>query len=109
MNYIGIPKAAYMTAVLDLYTSQKMKFWVFASMIMLLFVHGYNLNERYLQPYSIVNDQLTFTSFTEYFLSNGLFRFFVPMLFSISGYLYAIHDARPYGKESGSGCALYYC
>src|SRR5664279_5249189 len=99
MNYIGIPKAAYMTAVLDLYTSQKMKFWVFASMIMLLFVHGYNLNERYLQPFSIVNERLSFTSFTEYFLSNGLFRFFVPMLFAISGYLYAIHATRPYGER----------
>jgi fucose 4-O-acetylase-like acetyltransferase len=66
-------------------------------MILLLFVHSYNLNLRYLQPFTIVDEQLTFNSFIQYFFSNGLFRFFIPMLFSISGYLYATHDGRSYG------------
>jgi fucose 4-O-acetylase-like acetyltransferase len=86
-----------MTVVIDPFTSLKFKCWFFLSMIMLLFVHSYNLNLRYLQPFTIVNEQLTVTSFIQYFLSNGLFRFFIPMLFSISGYLYATHDDRPYG------------
>ncbi len=88
-----------MPTVIWQFTSQKFKFWVFASMIMLLFVHSYNLNERYLRPFSIVREQLTFDSFLQYFLSNGLFRFFIPILFSISGYLYATQDARPYGQR----------
>ena len=88
-----------MPTVIGQFTSQKFRFWVFASMIMLLFVHSYNLNERYLRPFSIVREQLTFNSFLQYFLSNGLFRFFIPILFSISGYLYATQDARPYRQS----------
>jgi fucose 4-O-acetylase-like acetyltransferase len=83
---------------LDLFLSRKIRVWLFASMVMLLFVHGYNLNWRYLQPFSIVQEPLTVTTFLEYFFSNGLFRFFIPMLFAISGYLYAAKDDRPYGK-----------
>ena len=89
-----------MPTVIGQFTSQKFKFWVFASMIMLLFVHSYNLNERYLRPFSIVREQLTFDSFLQYFLSNGLFRFFIPILFSISGYLYATQDARSLCTEN---------
>ncbi len=85
-----------MSAGLDGFLSRKIRFWLFASMIMLLFVHGYNLQWRYLQPFSIVQEPLTVTSFLEYFVSNGLFRFFIPMLFAISGFLYAAKDDRPY-------------
>lgn len=88
-----------MPIVIGQFTSLKFKFWVFASMVMLLFVHSYNLNERYLRPFSIVREQLTFNSFLQYFLSNGLFRFFIPILFSISGYLYATQDDRPYKQR----------
>jgi fucose 4-O-acetylase-like acetyltransferase len=88
-----------MPFVIDSFTSKKLKFWFFISMIMLLFVHAYNLNERYLRPFSIVREQLTINSFIQYFLSNGLFRFFIPLLFSISGYLYALNDERPYSKS----------
>jgi fucose 4-O-acetylase-like acetyltransferase len=94
-------KAFCMPVTIDPFTSQKFKCWFLFSMIMLLFVHSYNLNLRYLQPFTIVNEQLTITTFIQYFLSNGLFRFFIPMLFSISGYLYATQDERPYGKSIG--------
>ena len=76
-------------------TSQKFKFYSFISMFLLVFVHGYNLNETYLQPFSTVREPLNFTTFTEYFLSNGIFRFRIPMLFMISGYLYALNDIHP--------------
>ena len=88
-----------MPASVDLFSSQKFRFWFFASMILLLFVHSYNLNQRYLQPFSIVSERLTVNSFIQYFLSNGLFRFFIPVLFSISGYLYAAHDDRGYKRS----------
>lgn len=69
-------------------------------MVLLVFVHGYNLNIGYLQPWTLPGEPLTITAFTEYWLANGIFRFRIPMLFIISGYLYAIHDSRPYGQRT---------
>lgn len=76
--------------------SEKFRFWTFVSMILLVFVHGYNLNQRYLQPWTLPEEPMTGTAFIEYFLSNGLFRFRIPMLFLISGFLYARVADRPY-------------
>ncbi len=84
---------------LSLWLSNKMKFFAFVSMLLLVYVHGYNLNQRYLQPFSSVSEPLTFNAFFQYFIANGLVRFRIPMLFAISGYLYALHDGTPYGKR----------
>ena len=70
-------------------------------MALLVFVHGYNLNQSYLQPWTIPGEPLTITGFTEYWLANGLFRFRIPMLFIISGYLFAMNDYRPYKQRVG--------
>jgi fucose 4-O-acetylase-like acetyltransferase len=85
--------------MLSQWMSQKFKFWAFVSMVLLVFVHGYNLDQRYLQPWTIPYEPLTPTSFTEYFLANGIFRFRIPMLFIISGYLYALNDQLPNGQR----------
>lgn len=82
------------------FTSQKFRFYSFLSMLLLVFVHGYNLQDTYLQPWSLVREPLTFTSFTEYLCANGLFRFRIPMLFIISGYLYALSDYKPYKERT---------
>jgi fucose 4-O-acetylase-like acetyltransferase len=82
------------------FNSKKFRFWSFVSMFLLVFVHGYNLHERYMQPWTIPGEPLTFTAFTEYFLANGIFRFRIPMLFIISGFLYALHDYRPYKERT---------
>lgn len=82
------------------FNSQKIRFWSFVAMFLLAFVHGYNLHDRYMQPWTMPDDGLTFTSFTEYFLANGIFRFRIPMLFIISGFLFAMHDYRPYGERT---------
>ena len=68
---------------------------------MVVFDHSYNLTDRYLQPFTTPQDSLTTTTFTEYFIANGLTRFLIPMLFCISGYLLAMRDDRPY-KEMAS-------
>lgn len=83
------------------FLSQKFRFWSFVSMFLLVFVHGYNLELRYLQPWTTPHEPLTLTSFTEYLLANGLFRFRIPILFIISGYLYALHDATPNKQRIG--------
>ena len=80
--------------------SRKFRFWSFLSMFLLVFVHGYNLHEHYLQPWTTPDDPFSFTTFIEYFLANGIFRFRIPMLFIISGFLFALHDARPYGQRT---------
>lgn len=89
-----------MSYQLTAFDSQKFRFWSFVSMVLLVFVHGYNLNERYLQPWSTVNEPMTFTTYFEFLTANALFRFRIPMLFIISGYLYALHDHKPYGQRT---------
>jgi len=42
---------------------------------------------------------MTLTAFTEYFFSNGITRFAIPLLFAISGYLYALKDEQPYRQR----------
>jgi len=82
------------------FNSKKFRFWSFISMFLLVFAHGYNLHQRYMQPWTIPGEPLTFTTFIEYFLANGIFRFRIPMLFIISGFLFALHDYRPYKERT---------
>lgn len=88
------------TPILTPFMSQKFRFWAFVSMILLVFVHGYNLNARYLQPWTITEEPLTATGFMEYFTANGIFRFRIPMLFAISGFLFALADHQSYGARA---------
>ena len=88
-------------AILPSFISSKFKFWSFISMVLLVFVHGYNMHERYLQPWTIPGEPFSVTGFIEYFLANGIFRFRIPMLFIISGFLFAMHDDRPYRQRAG--------
>lgn len=76
--------------------SKKFRFFTFLCIALLVYVHGYNLNQTYLQPYTTINEPMTLTAFIEYFFANGLLRFRIPLLFIISGYLYAMYDHRPY-------------
>jgi hypothetical protein len=79
--------------------SQKFRFFTFVCIALLAYVHGYNLRDTYLNPFSTVDEPLTFTAFFEYLFANGLLRFRIPMLFLISGYLYALYDHRPYSQQ----------
>lgn len=81
------------------FLSQKFRFYSFVSISLLLYVHGYNLNSTYLTPFSTVGERLTFTTFIEYFLANGALRFRIPLLFIISGYIFALQDRKPYVEK----------
>ncbi len=85
--------------VLSPFNSDKFKFWSFVSMALLVFVHAYNIDIRYMSPWTTPNEPLTLTTFTQYFVANGLLRFRIPMLFVISGFLYALHDSKPNGER----------
>lgn len=63
--------------------SQKFRFFTFVCIALLAYVHGYNLRDTYLNPFSTVDEPLTFTAFFEYLFANGLLRFRIPMLFLI--------------------------
>ncbi|RAK68026.1 acyltransferase family protein [Hymenobacter edaphi] len=80
-------------ARLDAFLSQKLRFWSLVAMLLLVYVHAYNLHSRYLQPFTPVDEPLAVGTFLQYFLANGLLRFRIPILFAISGYLFAHHDA----------------
>lgn len=81
--------------MLSQFTSDKIRFWSFVSMTSLVVVHGYNLHARHLGPSTLPAEALTFSTFAEYFLANGILRFRLPLLCLISGYLYALHDHAP--------------
>jgi fucose 4-O-acetylase-like acetyltransferase len=81
------------------FLSQKFRFYSFVCICLLPFVHGYNLNSTYLTPFSTVNEPLTFTTYIEYFLANGALRFRIPLLFIISGYIYALQDKKSYSER----------
>ena len=81
--------------MLSKFDSDKFRFWAFVSMVLLVFVHGYNVEPRYLQPWTAPAQAFTWSRYVEYLFANGLLRFRIPMLFAISGYLYALHDATP--------------
>jgi fucose 4-O-acetylase-like acetyltransferase len=53
-----------------------------------------------MQPWTLPGEPMDFTAFTEYFFANGIFRFRIPMLFIISGFLYALHDQKPYKQRT---------
>lgn len=80
--------------------SYKFRFFTFLCIALLVYVHGYNLNKTYLAPFGTVDERLTFTTFFEYLFANGLLRFRIPMLFLISGYMYALYDKKPYWERT---------
>ena len=79
-------------ARLDPFLSQKLRFWSLVAMVLLIYVHAYNLHPRYLQPFTPVQEALGPGTWLQYFLANGLLRFRIPILFAISGYLFARRD-----------------
>lgn len=86
---------------MDAFLSDKFRFWSFVAMCLLVFVHGYNLQESYLQPWTFPGEPMTITTFVEYWTANGLLRFRIPLLFLISGYLFALGDHKPTADRLG--------
>jgi surface polysaccharide O-acyltransferase-like enzyme len=72
----------------DSYLSKKIKVSSFVSIVMVVFLHAYNLEERYLQPFTRIHEGKSFLTFFQYFISNGVTRIAVPLFFTISGYLF---------------------
>ena len=59
--------------MLSTFTSQKFRFWSFISMVLLVFVHGYNLEIRYLQPWTSPNEAMTATGSSNTSVTSSVF------------------------------------
>lgn len=69
-------------------TSQKLKVVSFALMIMVVFIHSYNINIK--QNGLVLFFEKDFNWLVQNFISNGLTRIAVPLFFLISGYLFVL-------------------
>lgn len=65
-------------------------------MVLLVVIHGYNLNNRVLSPNQLQLNDFTFTNFVEFFIANALLRFRIPLLMTISGFLLAQSSVTSY-------------
>lgn len=70
------------------YLSRKLKFISVLAMASVVFIHAYNCKDLFLTPTTRISEGLNFTAMFEYFFSNELFRFAVPLFFMISGFLF---------------------
>lgn len=84
---------------LPIAVSDKFRFWSFVAMLGLVFVHGYTLEPRYLQPWTLPAAAPSVAGFCEYLIANALLRFRIPLLFVISGYLFALGDSLAHGQR----------
>jgi surface polysaccharide O-acyltransferase-like enzyme len=72
--------------------STRLRFWSLMAMVLLVYVHAFNLHPRYLAPMTLVDEAPTWDHVLQFLIANGLVRFRIPMLFAISGYLFAWRD-----------------
>ena len=70
------------------YLSRKVKFLSLFSIFAVVFVHAYNYKDSFLTPVTLISEKTNLYAMFEYFISNGLGRFAVPMFFIFSGFLF---------------------
>lgn len=70
------------------YLSRKIKFISLFSMIGVVFLHSYNFSDSFLTPCTRISEGFSAAVMFEFFFSNGICRFAVPMFFLISGFLF---------------------
>src|SRR5689334_20787058 len=73
---------------MDEYLSRKIRTLSLLAIVFVVYIHAYNFPERYLYPDTVIAGPPGIARFIEYFVSNGLGRFAVPLFFGISGYLF---------------------
>lgn len=73
------------------YLSKKIKFLSFFAMIGVVYCHAYNYFDRFLQSRTVLSEGANPGAMLQFFISNGLVRFAVPLFFIFSGYLFFVH------------------
>lgn len=79
------------------YLSRKLKFITLFAMIAVVFIHSYNYSDSFLTAGSPISEGFNPGAMFQYFISNGLALFAVPLFFGISGYLF-FYTFRPSAK-----------
>jgi Acyltransferase family len=80
------------TRILSPELSTRLRFWSLMAMVLLVYVHAFNLHPRYLAAMTLVEEAATWDHVLQYLIANGLVRFRIPILFAISGYIFAFRD-----------------
>ncbi len=80
-----------MSKPMSKYLSRKIKFVSVLAMFAIVFVNSYNYSNGALRPDSLITTGYNAAEMFEYFFSNGLFSFAVPMFFIFSGFLLFIN------------------
>lgn len=68
--------------------SNKLKTLSLVSMIAVVFIHAYNYTDNRLSPQTLITEGTHLGACLEFFFSNALTRFAVPLFFAISGFLF---------------------
>ncbi|HEY8889955.1 MAG TPA: acyltransferase [Clostridium sp.] len=76
-------------SIINTYLSKKIKIISLISIIMVVYLHSYNLNTSFLNNPNITGFDLN--SFVQEFITNGITRIAVPLFFCISGYLFFLN------------------
>lgn len=87
--------------------SKKIKYVSFLSMIAVIFIHAYNYTDTFLQSTTKITEGLNFSAMLEYFISNGITRFALPIFFIISAFFLfrrLDNNLKDYGKQLKKRC-----
>ena len=77
-----------MSRKMSKYLSRKIRYITVFAMVGVVFIHSYNFKDNFLTPTTRISEGFNAAAMFEYFFSNELFRFAVPMFFVISGFLF---------------------
>lgn len=72
------------------YLSKKIKIISFVSIIMVVYLHAFNLTTKFANETKVL-EKIDLNSFMQHFISNGATRVAVPLFFLMSGYLFFIN------------------
>ncbi|KAF2512040.1 acyltransferase [Flavobacterium zhairuonense] len=75
--------------IMDRYLSNKIRLISFVAILMVVYIHSYNMVTKSLSGNIVINEGYSF--FIQFFISQGLTRVAVPIFFSISGYLFFLN------------------
>ncbi|MGN1051453.1 MAG: acyltransferase family protein, partial [Acutalibacteraceae bacterium] len=70
------------------YLSNKIRYVKFFSVIAVVFIHSYNYADSYLLAETTISEGFNIFAMMQYFISNGITRFAIPIFFILSGYLF---------------------
>ncbi len=77
-----------MSRKMSKYLSRKIKYISVFAMVAVVFINSYNFKDLSLTPTTRISEGFNAAAMFEYFFSNELLRFAVPMFFAISGFLF---------------------